>query len=125
MRLRSTLLSTAQRCIDYLADNGPASTDELAAGVNIRRADVKRTMDDLAEAGTVHRDPSGRLDTSGRVIHHKVWHLSSHADLTLTGDPSANGTGQDGADETRRTVPPLRGVVRDGTPDGTAHEVLA
>lgn len=125
MRLRSSQAPTERRCRDYLRDNGPSSTDEIAAGINIRRTDVKRTMDALEEAGTVHRAPSGKLDTSGRVIHHKVWHLNNQAGLSLIGDPSHNGTGQDGSDETRRTVPPLRGVVRDGTPDGTAHEALA
>lgn len=125
MRLRSTTASTDQRCVDYLADNAPATTDEIASGVNIRRSDVKRVMDDLSARGTARRQPVPRTDKAGRHVNVNAWILSSQAALSLTDAPSHNGTAPDGANETRRTVPPLRGVVRDGTSDGTAEQVLS
>jgi hypothetical protein len=124
MRLRSTLLSTDRRCVDYLTDNGPSSTDEIAAGINVRRADVKRTMDRLEEAGTARRQPVPRTDSLGRHVSVRAWVLSNQPPLRLTDDPSANGTAQDGWNEPGRTVPPLRGVVRDGASDGTARKEL-
>ena len=92
MRLRSTLISTDQRCVDFLTDHAPATTDEIAAGVNIRRSDVKRSMDTLEEAGTARRQPVPRTDSRGRHVTVSAWVVSNHAPLRLLDTPSGNGT---------------------------------
>lgn len=125
MRLRSSQLSTEQRCLDHLADNEPATTDEIAAGINVRRTDVKRTMDSLSARGTARRQPVPRTDKAGRHVSVSAWVLNNHAALSLPDAPSHNGTAPDGGTLARRAVPPLRGVGGDGTSDGTAQEVLA
>ena len=125
MRLRSTLLPTEQRCIDYITDNGPAPTDEIATGINVRRSDVKRAMDNLEEAGTARRRPVPRTDAAGRHITINAWDVNGDAVLRLDDEPSGNGTARHDRTLARRAVPPLRGVDGDGTSDGTAHGVLA
>ena len=125
MRLRSSQLSTEQRCLDHLADNEPATTDEITAGINVRRTDVKRTMDSLSARGTARRQPVPRTDKAGRHVSVSAWVLNNHAALSLPDAPSHNGTAPDGGTLARRAVPPLRGVGGDGTSDGTAQEVLA
>jgi hypothetical protein len=124
MRLRSTQLPTDQRCIDWLSQNAPATTDEIAKGVNIRRSDVKRTMDRLKEAGTAERSDVPRSRKDGRHITVSAWILSNQARLSNDPAPSDNGTAQDGGasdspNPFRRPAP--LGADGDGGRGGTAQ----
>ncbi len=63
----------ADRILLHLEQHGPGTTDDVRAGVGNRRADVLRTLETLAQAGTVHSGTSGRRDELGRPIRDKVW----------------------------------------------------
>ena len=125
MRLRSTPTLDRATLPRLPRRQRPATTDEIAAGINVRRSDVKRTMDSLSARGTARRQPVPRTDKAGRHVSISAWDLNSHAALSLHDAPSHNGTARDGRTLARRAVPPLRGVDGDGTSDGTAHGVLA
>lgn len=84
IRLRPSLLPLEERCIEALTKHGPMGTEELAKSIDTRRADVEKTMARLADAGTTHRAPSGKRDGMGRLIPHKVWHLSKQEGLPLS-----------------------------------------
>jgi hypothetical protein len=109
MRLRSTLLPTELRCADFLRDNGYGTTDEISAGVGIRRTVVKRAMDSLSEAGTAERTSVRRTGKDGRHIKTEVWILSGQADPRLFDPPSRAGMDRDGTSlEVPESVPPSR-----------------
>ena len=59
--------------------DAPATTDEIASGVNIRRTDIKRVMDDLSARGTARRQPVPRTDKAGRHVSVSAWVLSNQA----------------------------------------------
>lgn len=95
MRLRPTVPPLAERIVDHLRDHGPMGTADVAKGVETRRSDVERELARLADAGTIHRAPSGKRDASGRVIVAKVWHLSEQArlhPLHPVPSPGSNGS---------------------------------
>lgn len=71
----------SERIVEYLAEHGPSSTVDVAKGIQVRLSDVKKTLEQLEEAGMSHTSPSGRRDKAGRAIRDKLWNLSSHAGL--------------------------------------------
>jgi hypothetical protein len=112
----------AERILEHLREHGPGSTDVVRAGVNTRRSDVLRTLEELEQAGTTHHGPSGRRDGAGRPIRDKVWNLTSQAGLWPVPDDRTN---QDDPDAGHRG-PSRRptSLERDGTdepPDGPSH----
>jgi hypothetical protein len=80
----------ADRIIDHLREHSPATTDQIRKAVNVRRSDVQRTLEQLEQAGTTHRAPSGRRDGLGRPIHDKAWHLSNQAGFWPVPDDGAD-----------------------------------
>jgi hypothetical protein len=80
----------ADRIIDHLREHSPATTDQIRKAVNVRRSDVQRTLEQLEQAGTTHRAPSGRRDGLGRPIHDKAWHFSNQAGFWPVPDDGAD-----------------------------------
>lgn len=73
----------AERILEHLRAHGPGTTDDVRAGVGVRKSDVLRTLAQLEEAGNVHSGRSGREDQLGRPIRDKVWKLSADATSCL------------------------------------------
>lgn len=97
---RAGLPSLEDRVLDWLREHGPGTTEDVRAGVGVRKSDVQKTLERLEQAGTTHRGPSGRQDQLGRPIRDKAWHLAKQAALwpvPLNGnnqdDPSAGHRG--------------------------------
>jgi hypothetical protein len=117
MRLRSTQLPTEQKCLDWLADNAPATTDEVASGVNIRRTDVARSLANLERAGTACRQPVPRTDAAGRTRNVKCWMTSSQAVFDVeTSRPDPGRPGTDNPETTTQAAnrPAPLGADEDG-----------
>jgi hypothetical protein len=114
--------SLAERIIDHLHEHGPSSTDDVRAGVNTRRSDVLRTLEQLENAGTVHNGPSGRRDGLGRPIRDKVWKPTDQAGLWPVPETGTDGTTHAPDPVARPAVPPfIKGDGTDG-PQRTDHE---
>ena len=110
----------ADRILAHLHEHGPGTTDEVRAGVNVRRQDVLRTLKQLAEAGATHRGPSGRTDELGRPIRDKVWNLSNQAVLWAVPQPGrATGNESNGHRGPSRRPTSIE-VGRDGRATGRA-----
>ena len=87
------LPSLEERIVAWLREHGPSTTDEVRAGVGVRKSDVQNTLERLEAGtthGTTHRAPSGRRDQLGRPIHDKAWHLTQTSQLWPVPDSGNN-----------------------------------
>lgn len=55
------------RILEYLYGNEPASTGDVARGLNMDMRDVKDRLDALAEHDVVEEEPDGWVSTTDRV----------------------------------------------------------
>lgn len=65
----------ADRILEWLAEHGPATTEDVRQGVGVRKADVLRTLETLEQARNAHRGRSDARDRLGRPTRGTVWKL--------------------------------------------------
>jgi hypothetical protein len=120
MRLRSTMLPTETRIVDWLTDNVHGSTDDIAKAIGVRRNDVKRALDRLSDPGD---DPSGVGTVRRRPVRMRTGRDGSsplrggfciHAESELLDDPSGVGTDHDNRSLVPVTRPRPYRAGRDG-----------
>lgn len=83
----------------------------------MRTSHVRRALEQLEQAGTTHRGPSGRRDRLGRPISDKVWNLASQAGLWPVPNSGPTGTNQTSG---HRGFPGWGEDPRRGSPRGRA-----
>lgn len=131
MRFNGTLDSTPgvppleQRIVEWLHDHPNQTTDEVAKGVETRKADVLQALTRLETGtnhGTTHRGPSGRRDRAGRAIRDKVWNLTTQAGLWPVPDSGTTRPSHDAGHRGSVPVPVPIGTGRTEQPPDDPHE---
>jgi len=107
--------AVVEAILSFLSEHPGASTEEVAKGVSIRKAECRSQLGDLetpgTDIGTVVRRPSETRDRHGRTHPRQGWYLASQSQLTTV---PQNGTGLDRANSTAY-VGPGSPSLKDGT----------
>jgi hypothetical protein len=106
--------AVSEAILAYLEVHPGSTTDEVARGVGIRKADCRAQLGTLETPGTgngtVDRRPSRYRDRGGRARQRTGWYLASQSQLTTVPD---TGTGKDSQPTTPVAGPGPRSLDRD------------
>jgi hypothetical protein len=87
------------RVLDFLFQNEPASTGDIARGLNMDMRDVKDRLDALADQGVVEESPDGWSTTTDQITISLARQQGVDISYTTAGDEQPVGDSA-GADET-------------------------